>query len=63
MCGNVFVFVGENSGAHPGTLVLPWDKVGSDGNTQPGTNWSFVKIETKSEKSVRDASAALNKIE
>ena len=23
LCGNVFVFVGENSGAHPGTLVLP----------------------------------------
>ena len=28
--------------------VLPRDKLGSDGNTQLGTNWSFVKLGTKS---------------
>ena len=44
LCDNVFVFVGENSGAHPGTLVLPRAKLGSDGNTQLETNWWFVKL-------------------
>ena len=47
LCGNVFVFVGENSGSQPGTLVLPRDKLGSDGNTQLGTNWSFVKLRNR----------------